>query len=113
MRKERVLTVGRAIGLSRFLCASPELSARGRAPLIDPAPEALSALARSGLRLLTDHGPLLRSTGSAGFALLEGWMARPTLQAIERSPDLVASGGLTFSPFRTRWRLMRLAVLKR
>ena len=47
-------SAGWGAGLAQFLCAIPELEARGRVPLLDGLPEAVSALARQGLARLAD-----------------------------------------------------------
>ncbi|KMW57523.1 Phytoene/squalene synthetase-like protein [Candidatus Rhodobacter oscarellae] len=98
----RVRAIARAAGLANWFQAIPELEARGRVPLVDGRPEAVAALAREGLALLS--GP--RPDPAARAALLASWRARPILRMAERRPDLVASGGLVQSEFARRWGLI-------
>lgn len=105
------LALGRAQGLANWLVAVPALEAAGRRPLPDPAPGAISELARAGLSWLAqaraDRGKLPRR---ALPALLAAWQAGPVLQRAAHSPGAVAAGALRSSEFRRRGTLLLRAV---
>ncbi len=97
----RALAAG--AGLANWLRAVPELSARGRDPLPDPAPEAVAALARRGLERVAWARAHRRQVGSGAVpALLAGWLAVPLLRLAVREPGRVATGGLVLSEFHRR-----------
>lgn len=93
-----VLDFGSATAMARFLCAVPELEARGRTPLVDGRPEAVAALAQAALNAVEPKGlpkPVLP-------ALLEGWQTRTLLTQISKQPQLVAAGEVGQSAFRKK-----------
>jgi phytoene synthase len=103
--EEAAMSWGAAAGLARYLVVLPELEARGRVPLLDGRPEAIADLARKGLSALCDGRAALRNAPRA--ALIEGWMAEPTLGVIARRPECLFEGGPQFSALRVNWRLLR------
>ncbi|WP_300055532.1 squalene/phytoene synthase family protein [uncultured Roseobacter sp.] len=81
----------RAVALANWMCALPELEARGKRPMYDGRPETLAQLARAALADLTAQ----RALGKASrLVLLSGWRARAILKAIARQPQRVARGDL-------------------
>ncbi len=94
---------GAAQGLANYLMAVPALEAAGRAPLPDGRPEAVAALARTGLARLRAAGNLARS---ARPALLAAWRARAILNQAVRDPGAVAAGRLGQSEFARRGSLL-------
>jgi phytoene/squalene synthetase len=106
-----VRDAGLASGLANYLCAVPELEARGRAPLPDGRPETVARLAREGLaRLARARAGRARVSKPAGAALLAGWRAGPLLRQAAADPGAVAAGRLSLSPFRARLALMARAA---
>ncbi len=95
-----VRRIGQAGGLAAWFAAVPELMARGRAPLPDPSPEGITALAGQGLDRLG-----ARPAG-AGAALLPAATARPILARVRREPARVTEGRVALSPFRHRLALL-------
>ena len=94
-------------GLANWLRAVPELEARGRLPLVDGRPEAIAALARSGLErigLARQRRKLVPA--AAAPALLSGWQAEAILLQAAQSPQRVADGALGLSEFARRWGLL-------
>ncbi|MEM6887649.1 MAG: squalene/phytoene synthase family protein [Pseudomonadota bacterium] len=85
----------RAIGFANWLRALPELEARGKRPMPDGRPETLARLARIALPELAAQKGLSRS---ARHAMLAGFMSRPVLRQVARSPGLVAANRLHISP---------------
>ncbi|TCP40827.1 squalene/phytoene synthase family protein [Rhodovulum marinum] len=106
--------LGRAQGLAAWLVAVPELEARGRIPLIDGRPEAVSALARRGLGWLraaytaADPVPVL-----ARPAARAAWRTGPILRQAAAEPDRVAEGRLGSSEFRRRAALIARVLTAR
>lgn len=102
---------GTAAVLAPWLQAVPELTGRGRAPLPDPSPQAIAALARDGLARLAaaraQRGVVPRALLPA---LLPGWQAAPLLQMAARDPDRVLQGTLWQSEFSRRGGLAWRAV---
>lgn len=101
-----VRAVGRAGGLASYLRAVPELVARGRAPLPDPSPEAIAALARAGLAALAEA----RRTAlppALNPALRTAWRSPAVLGRAARTPGAVLDGGLGESAFRRHAGLLR------
>ena len=98
---------GWAMGLAAFMRAIPGLVERGRVPLVDGRPEAVSQLALRGLvrlnqaRRMTAHVPR-----PARAALLAGWQAEGFLKQAARDPAAVAEGRLQLSEFARRGRLL-------
>ncbi|XDA99548.1 squalene/phytoene synthase family protein [Sulfitobacter sp. LCG007] len=84
-----------AAGLAAWLRAVPELTARGRHPLPDRAPDAISSLAAQGLKRLARARSARAAVSSAARpALLILQDTGPALRAARRAPGLVATGGL-------------------
>jgi phytoene/squalene synthetase len=102
-----VRDLARAGALAAWLRAVPALAASGRAPLPDPAPDAVAALARAGLGWL-DAARRARGTvpRQAYPALLTAWQARPILRQAARDPGAVAQGRLGLSEAARRGRLL-------
>ncbi|VDC30840.1 squalene/phytoene synthase family protein [Pseudogemmobacter humi] len=106
-----VRAYGRAAGLAAYFTAVPELSARGRAALPDPAPGAVRRLAERGLGWLAE-ARAARATvpRRAAPALLAGWQAGPLLRLAAATPEAVGAGGLHLSEFSRRGRLLWQAM---
>lgn len=105
-----VRAYGWAAGLANYLLAVPDLMARGRVPLPDPAPAALSALAAEGLaRLARARAARKTLPKAAAPALLAGWQAGGILARAAADPAAVAAGALRPSEFHRRWGLLRQA----
>ncbi|TMV93696.1 phytoene synthase [Thioclava sp. BHET1] len=98
---------GAGAGLAALLRAWPELVARARAPMHDPAPELLRELAREGLVRLTAGRRKGALAGTARLALLPGWQARGQLSRVLERPERVLEGGLEPSEFSRRAGLLR------
>ena len=109
-----VRAYGRAAGMAAFLRALPELTARGRKPLPDAAPQAVAALARLGLAWL-DIARRGRADVPAHVrpALLAGWTALPILRQAAIAPERVLDGSLGLSEFSRRGRLLWQAATGR
>jgi phytoene/squalene synthetase len=91
-----------AAGLARWFQAIPELEARGRIPLVDGRPDAVSGLAAEGLARL-DRA---RVQKKARAALLCTWRARAILTQARAYPERVATGALRQSEFSRRLGLL-------
>ena len=103
-----------ASGLANWLRAVPELRVRGRLPLPDASPEAISALALGGLdRLRRARGQRSRVSRAASAALLAGWQAGAMLQRAADDPALVDKGELMPGELRRRASLMKRVVTGR
>ncbi len=106
-----VRAYGWAAGLAAYLRAIPDLAARGRVPLLDGRPEAVSALALRGVIRLNAARRAGRSIPRAVRpALLPGWQAEAILKQAARDPGAVAEGQLGLSEFSRRGRLLWQAV---
>lgn len=102
---------GRGAALARYLCAVPELEARGRVPLVDGRAEAVRALAGQGLGWMRAGAPMRGALGPVASApMLDGAMAPVLLRQAMKTPRRVADGALGMSEFRKRVRLMRMAA---
>ena len=103
-----VTNIGAATATSRYLAAAAALEASGRIPLVNGAHQGISTLA---LNSAADAGSVRkvakRLPPQARPALMEAWMAKPTLRQIAAEPARVADGAIGISPFRNR---MRLAI---
>lgn len=98
---------GWGAGLAAFLRAAPELEARGRRPLPDPSPEAVRALAETGLaRIARARAARGQVPAGATPALRAGWQGLAILRQVAKYPERVASGSLGLSEFTRRARLM-------
>jgi phytoene synthase len=102
-----------AAGLANFLIAVPELEARGRRPLFDGRPAAVSVLARAGLDRLAAARAQRSQVGAGTPALLPGWQAGAILAQAADDPNLVARGALGLSEFSRRGRLAFQALTGR
>lgn len=105
--------LGWAAGLASFLRAVPQLTAKGRAPLVDDGPQAIRALAQRGLDRLSTARSLRADFGPAAAAALAAWMAAPILGQAAREPSRVAAGTLGLSEFNRRGRLMWMTATGR
>ena len=105
---------GWATGLANWLCATPELIARGRVPLPDPSPQGIRLLATEGLRRLTRARANRRAiSATARPALLTGWQAATLLKIAEAEPDRVLRATLTQGATRKRLSLIRQSTTGR
>lgn len=102
--------LGQAAGLAAFLRAVPDLIARGRQPLLDDSPAALTALARDGLARLDQAR---QSRHILGPAALAAWQTGPILHRAATAPDRIANGQLALSEFTRRGRLLWAATTGR
>jgi phytoene/squalene synthetase len=101
-------SLGWALGLANYLRAAPELEARGRQPLVDGRPEAVRALAETGLqRLAAARG------GVPKAAALAAWQAGGLLRQVVNTPSLVADGAMGLSEFARRGGLVWAALTGR
>lgn len=102
---------GAAQGLANYLLAVPALEAAGRLPLPDGRPDALKALAKTGLaRLATARTATKSLPKAARPALLAAWRAGPLLRQAARHPHRVAQGALGQSEFARRVTLLRASL---
>jgi hypothetical protein len=108
-RQEQVIRdFGWGVGVANLLRASVTLDARGRKPLIDGTPSGIRRLAERGLAAL-GKGP--RGVCAGQSALLTGFMARPVLRRVVKSPDRVAAGQTMPGPMAISGRLALAATL--
>ncbi|WP_112309421.1 squalene/phytoene synthase family protein [Pseudogemmobacter bohemicus] len=102
--EETVRRYGQAAAMAGYFLAVPELTARGRHPLPEAAPE---ALAREGLGWLSSARAGRRSlVATARLALLPGWQAGALLRRAVADPAAIADGRLELSEFSRRGRLL-------
>jgi len=106
-----VRDAGFAAGLASWFQAVPELEARGRYPLPDGRPEAVKALAQTGLARLR-HARRARF-GVAVPVMRTTWRAGDLLAQAARQPGRVADGTLGTSEFRRRGTLAVRTLLGR
>ncbi|MGZ2258195.1 squalene/phytoene synthase family protein [Roseobacter sp. A03A-229] len=105
-----VRTTTRAVALANWMCALPELEARGKRPMYDGRPDTLAQLAKSALADLKAQ----RALGPASrLALLSGWRARRVLTAIARKPQRVARGDLVAPQLARSLSLIRARLTRR
>ena len=96
-----------AQGLANWMCAIPELEARGRKPLTDGRPAAVAGLARSALdRLALARRNRAKISPAARPALLAVWRAGGILRQAASDPTRVAAGTLGTSEARRRFSLV-------
>lgn len=95
-------------GVAQYLCAVPELEARGRIPLVDGRAEAVADLAQDALARL-QQGRKVRFAPEVREALRVTWQAEAILKQAVADPGLVAQGGLGLSGIGKRALLMRRA----
>ena len=104
----RLRAFGAGAGLAGLFLAWPELQARARPVLSDPAPGTLAGLAREGLARLSVGRGATRG-GAARAALLPGWQARAVLTRAAADPGRILRGDLALSEFARRAGLLRAA----
>ncbi|MEM9392377.1 MAG: squalene/phytoene synthase family protein [Pseudomonadota bacterium] len=105
---------GWASGLAGFLRAAPELTARGRVPLLDERPTALAALAATGLARCAEARRVAKSVPkTVRPALRAGWLTEPILRQVVKDPTRVSAGALGIPEFARRTRLLRLSATGR
>lgn len=97
---------GRALGVANFLRAVPELTQRGRRPLIDDSDQAIAALARKSLQIWDLARSKRRELGAAWPAALPCVQAGAILRLAAAQPHLVRQGGLHLAPISARARLI-------
>lgn len=103
---------GAAQGLANYLLALPALEAAGCLPLPDGRPDALRALAKTGLsRLARARAATKTLPKTARPALLAAWRAGPLLRQAARHPLRVAQGALGQSEFARRITLLRASLV--
>jgi len=106
--------LGYAMGVANWLVAVPELTARGRQPLVDRCPEAVGALARAALdRLGAAQAARGEVPPEAVPAARAAWAAGPILRRAAEDPRRVEEGALAPSEFRRRAGLLWRAVTGR
>ncbi len=98
--------LGRASGLANLFLAVPELEARGRKPVVDGRPEAISGLAKMALKDMGRH-KLPKGGRAAGLA---AWRTRGLLKRAAANPDRVIDGRLDESEFQRRLLLIWAAA---
>jgi phytoene synthase len=109
--REAIRLFGQASAFVRFMKAVPALEARGRIPLVDGRPAAISRRAADFRRTIGDEMVVLRRViQQARPAILEGWQTAPLLRQIAQNPTRVADGSIGLSEFRKRIRLVRWAL---
>jgi 15-cis-phytoene synthase len=98
---------GAACVLAPWFQAVPELTARGRPALPDPAPQAVADLAREGgARIAAARARRHAVPRAALPAMLTGWRAPGLLALAARAPDRVAQGTLVVPEFVARGALV-------
>ncbi|MGC9420111.1 MAG: squalene/phytoene synthase family protein [Rhodovulum sp.] len=106
--------LGFAQGVAAWLVAVPELEARGRVPLVDGRPAAVSAFARRGLDHLRRAGAMAeRIPFEAWPAARAAWQTGTLLRKAAADPRRVAEGRLGSSEFRRRAGLLFRVMTRR
>jgi 15-cis-phytoene synthase len=101
--EQAVRNAGWATALARYLRAVPDLIARGRVPLPDTSPEAIPALAQTGLaRLQAAQNARTTIPANAAPALYPAWQTKALLALAARDPARVLDGTLHQSEFARR-----------
>ncbi len=108
-----VRAYGWAHGLASYLRAVPDLTGRGRMPLLDSRADAIGALAQRGLARITTARADRRLVGQAAPALLAGWQTEALLKQVVADPLLVVQGRMGQSEFSRRGGLLWQAVTGR
>ena len=109
--EEAARNAGWATALATYFRAVPDLIARGRVPLPDTGPQAVAALARTGLhRLQAARRARGTLAASAAPALFPAWQTQALLTLVANTPALVLEGGLQMPEFQRRWGLVRMSV---
>ena len=99
------------VGVANLLRAIPDLEERGRKPLVEGSPAAVSVLAEQASRRLDQaRAQHRRVSAEAGAGLRSGYLGRPVLQQVLRDPGKVAGGALGLPPFRAQLRFMNVAL---
>ena len=106
--EDAIRDVGAAAGLANWLRAVPELTARGRTPLVNSRPDAVAELARAALERLgkarnsvpRDARPVTRAA----------WQAVRILRSAAANPAAVTSGRLDSSEFTRKLTLLMRMV---
>ncbi|WP_417524112.1 squalene/phytoene synthase family protein [Marinovum sp.] len=106
-----VRDIGFGAGVAQYLCAVPELEARGRMPLMDGRPEAVRELAEAALaRFRRGRGALKPGLSEP---LRSTWQAETLLKQVVADPGRVARGSLGLSDAGKRARLIWRALTRR
>ena len=105
-----VRAYGWAHGLANYLRAVPDLTARGRMPLLDKRANAIATLAQAGLARIAAARADRRLVERASPALLAGWQAERLLRQVLADPSVVAKGRIGQSEFSRRGGLLWQAV---
>ncbi|MFN4056877.1 MAG: squalene/phytoene synthase family protein [Roseinatronobacter sp.] len=112
--EEIVRRVGLASALANWLRAVPALRAAGCVPLPSEKPEAIRALAETGLSALQmARAERARLPAALTPALLAGWLAGPVLRRVLLGPAAVFEGTLEPSEFSRRGSLALRALTGR
>jgi 15-cis-phytoene synthase len=94
---------GWATALSNYLRAVPDLIQRGRVPLPDTSPQAIAALAKTGLaRLGAANAARATISTKAAPALFPAWQTKALLTLAAKDPARVFDGTLHQSEFARR-----------
>ncbi|WP_322865657.1 squalene/phytoene synthase family protein [Aquicoccus sp. G2-2] len=103
---------GLALGIANWLIAVPALKAAGRQPLPDEGPQAIAALAESGLAALARarKGAVVSAARPALYPLVD---AGHVLGKAKRHPQAVLDGKLAPNPLGSHLRLMKAALTGR
>lgn len=103
---------GRASAIAGLLLAVPELTERSRIPLVDGRPDAVRALAQSGLDgIKTARGARIPKLLLP--ALWAGWRSQALLSRAVHNPYHVSEGTLTESGFARDFGLLKRVWLNR
>lgn len=105
---EAAAKAGYGQGLAAYLRAVPELSHQGRIPLVDGRPEAVKALAQTGLTAIASARR--HRFGAAAPALRGAWLSVPVLKAVQRDPMRVEQGDLALSEASQAARLLWMGL---
>jgi len=108
-QEQPVRRFAKGVAIANWLVAVPELEARGRIPLVDGRPEAIMALAQSGLDALSQT-TARHIAKSARPALWSGWKAKAILRQAVQNPLRVGAGELGISGFKSQMGLLKRCV---
>lgn len=98
---------GWAVGCANYLSAIPALLSQKRVPLVDGRPEAVKALAQTGLDKLKRARASARTISKpTRAALLVGWEAEAKLAQAKAHPERVIDGLEQLNPIRSSLRLL-------
>ena len=108
---DAALDWGAAQGMANYLLALPALEQAGRLTPPDGRPEAIAALAQTGLSRLTRARAATKTLPKpARPALLAAWRAGPLLKQAANQPARVANATLGQSEFARRVTLLRATL---